>query len=152
MSSDIKALLNDEWAGAIKNIEGEKNKAESDVKDKIKSAKNDQKLIQSIEKEHRQKMDQLNQELAKQARDKQKQEEKVTKQIAMQEARIKALEGDVERQKKKKEEVEKAKKFDENRFFKFKQDIGKDLQHEKKKINEKDKQMTKLKNDLKKVD
>jgi hypothetical protein len=72
MSSDIKALLNDEWAGAIKNIEGEKNKAESDVKDKIKSAKNDQKLIQSIEKEHRQKMDQLNQELAKQARDKQK--------------------------------------------------------------------------------
>lgn len=65
-------------------------------------------------------MDLLNQELAKQAREKQKQEEKVTKQIAMQEARIKALEADVEKQKKKKEEIEKAKKYDENRFFKFK--------------------------------
>ena len=46
----------------------------------------------------------------------------------MQEARIKALEADLERQRKKKEEIEKAKKYDENRFFKFKQDIGKDLQ------------------------
>ena len=60
--------------------------------------------------------------------EKQKKEESVAKQIAMQEARIKALEADVERQKKKKEEVEKAKKYDENRFFKFKQDMGKDLQ------------------------
>ena len=36
----------------------------------------------------------------------------------MQEARIKALEADLERQRKKKEEIEKAKKYDENRFFK----------------------------------
>lgn len=120
MSSDIKALLNNEWAGAIKSLEGEKSRAETDVKAKIMSAKNDQKLIQAIEKEHRNKMDSLNQELAKQAREKQKKEESVAKQIAMQEARIKALEADVERQKKKKEEVEKAKKYDENRFFKFK--------------------------------
>lgn len=65
-------------------------------------------------------MEVLNQELAKQARDKQKKEESVAKQIATQELRIKALEADLEKQKKKKEEVEKAKKFDENRFFKFK--------------------------------
>lgn len=35
MSSDIKALLNNEWAGTIKNLEGEKNRAESEAKAKI---------------------------------------------------------------------------------------------------------------------
>jgi len=45
----------------------------------------------------------------------------------MQETRIKALEADLEKQKKKREEVEKAKKFDENRFYKFKQAASKDL-------------------------
>lgn len=70
----------------------------------------------------------------------------------MQEARIKALESDVEKQKKKREEVEAAKKFDENRFFKFKQNISKDMAQEKKKISEKEKQMSKLKNDLKKAE
>jgi len=44
----------------------------------------------------------------------------------MQETRIKALEADVEKQKKQKEELEKAKKYDENRFFKFKETIKKD--------------------------
>jgi len=48
--------------------------------------------------------------------------------------------------------VEKARKYDENRFFKFKQAVSKDLQQEKKKISEKEKQMSKLKNELKKVD
>ena len=38
----------------------------------------------------------------------------------MQEARIKALESDLNKQKQKRAEVEQAKKFDENRFFKFK--------------------------------
>ena len=41
----------------------------------------------------------------------------------MQETRIKALEADVEKQKKQKEEIEKSKKYDENRFFKFKETI-----------------------------
>jgi hypothetical protein len=45
----------------------------------------------------------------------------------MQETRIKALEMDVEKQKKQKDEIEKAKKFDEDRFFKFKQNISKDI-------------------------
>lgn len=59
----------------------------------------------------------------------------------------------------KKEEIEQAKKFDENRFFKFKKDVAKDIneekkkvQEEKKKASEKDKQMSKLKTDMKKVD
>ena len=59
----------------------------------------------------------------------------------MQEARIKALESDVEKQKKKKEEIEAAKKLDENRFFKFKAAVSKDIGEEKKKIKEKEKQM-----------
>ena len=70
----------------------------------------------------------------------------------MQEARIKSLESDVNKQKLKREEVERAKKYDENRFFQFKQNVSKDLASEKKKINEKEKEMSKLKNDLKKVD
>ena len=70
----------------------------------------------------------------------------------MQETRIKALEADVEKQKIQKEELEKAKKYDENRFFKFKETIKKDQTLEKKKQSEKDKALTKLKNDYKKVD
>ena len=70
----------------------------------------------------------------------------------MQETRIKALEADVEKQKKQKEELEKAKKYDENRFFKFKETIKKDQTLEKKKQSEKDKALTKLKTDYKKVD
>ena len=38
----------------------------------------------------------------------------------MQEARIKSLEADISKWKKKKEEVEIARKYDEDRFFKFK--------------------------------
>ena len=70
----------------------------------------------------------------------------------MQEARIKALEADLDKQKKKRAEVEQAKKFDENRFFKFKQAASKDLQEEKKKKKEKEKEMSKLKKDLKQID
>ena len=85
-------------------------------------------------------------------KEKQAKEESVAKQIAMQETRIKALESDVDKQKKKREEVEKAKKYDEDRFFKFKQHAAKDLKDQKSKLSEKDKQMNKLKTELKKVD
>lgn len=70
----------------------------------------------------------------------------------MQETRIKALEAEAEKQKKQKEEIEKAKKYDENRFYKFKETMKKDQLSEKKKQSEKDKALTKLKNDYKKVD
>lgn len=66
--------------------------------------------------------------------------------------RIKALETDLNKQKKKKEEIEAAKKLDENRFFKFKKDVKTDLETEKKKVKDKDQAMNKLKQDLKKVD
>ena len=60
MQTDIKDLLKNEWAGNINNIEGEKKKAESAHKDNILKAKNDQKAILAIEKEHKNKMDGLN--------------------------------------------------------------------------------------------
>jgi hypothetical protein len=66
--------------------------------------------------------------VVKQQKELEKKEEAVAKQMAMQEARIKALEADVDKQKKIREEIEKAKKFDENRFFKFKQTASKDIQ------------------------
>lgn len=66
--------------------------------------------------------------------------------------RIKALEGDLVKQKKKKDEIESAKKLDENRFFKFKKDVKTDLETEKKKLKDKDTAMNKLKQDFKKVD
>lgn len=62
----------------------------------------------------------------------------------MQETRIKALEAEAEKQKKQKEEIEKAKKYDENRFYKFKETMKKDQLSEKKKQSEKDKALTKL--------
>ena len=66
--------------------------------------------------------------------------------------RIKALEADLVKQKKKKDEIESAKKLDENRFFKFKKDVKTDLETEKKKLKDKDTAMNKLKQDFKKVD
>ena len=52
MSSDIKDLLKDEWAGSIKNLEGEKKKAENTRKENLAKARDDAKQIALIEKEH----------------------------------------------------------------------------------------------------
>ena len=41
MSTDIKDLLKNEWAGIIKSLEGEKEQAESERKKNLSSAKND---------------------------------------------------------------------------------------------------------------
>lgn len=67
-------------------------------------------------------------------KEKQKKEESVAKQIAMQEARIKTLEGDISKWKKKKEEADLARRFDEDRFYKFKQTASKQIEKEKKAI------------------
>jgi len=41
MSTDIKDLLKNEWAGSITNLETEKKKAESDRQESLKKAKDD---------------------------------------------------------------------------------------------------------------
>ena len=60
MQTGIKDLLKNELGGTINNLEGEKKKAETAHKENILKAKNDQKAIQAIEKEHKAKMDSLN--------------------------------------------------------------------------------------------
>lgn len=60
MQSDIKDLLKNEWAGSIQTLEGEKVKAEIDRRESLKVAKNDEKAVLVIEKEHRAKMESLN--------------------------------------------------------------------------------------------
>ena len=70
MQSDIKDLLKNEWGGAINSLEGEKKKAESDRQENLKKAKNDTKAVQAIEKEHLQKMESLNGQVAKLEREK----------------------------------------------------------------------------------
>ena len=56
MSTDIKDLLKNEWAGSINSLETEKEKAEKDRKENLSKAKDDSKKIAHIEKEHNQKM------------------------------------------------------------------------------------------------
>ena len=99
MQTDIKDLLKNEWAETLKSLDSEKIKAESDKKANIAKAKakNDSKAIQEIEKQHQAKMVGLNSQVLKLQKEKNQKEEAVAKQIAMQEARIKALEADVER-------------------------------------------------------
>lgn len=65
MQTDIKDLLKNEWAGTIKSLEDEKNKAETDKKAQISNAKNDSKAIQEIEKSHNAKMQGLNSQMLK---------------------------------------------------------------------------------------
>jgi len=60
MQSDIKDLLKNEWAGSIQTLEGEKAKAEIDVREKVRVAGNDEKAILAIEREHKAKMESLN--------------------------------------------------------------------------------------------
>ena len=79
MSSDIKDLLKNEWAGTIQSLEGEKKKAENERKENIQKAKNDAAAIQAIEKEHLAKMASLNNQVSKLEREKAKKEESVAK-------------------------------------------------------------------------
>ena len=79
MQSDIKDLLKNEWAGSIQTLEGEKLKAENDRKESLRVAKNDEKAVLAIEKEHRAKMEGLNNQVAKLEREKAKKEEAVAK-------------------------------------------------------------------------
>ena len=102
-------------------------KAELVRQESLHHAKDDQKAVQAIERDHRAKMEGLRTQVSKLEKEKAQKQDAVAKQLAMQETRIKALEADLGKQKKKREEVEKAKKFDENRFYKFKQAASKDL-------------------------
>jgi hypothetical protein len=61
MQTDFKDLLDNKWGDNIKNLESQKKKAEIDHKENILKAKNDTKAIQELEKQHKAKIEGLNQ-------------------------------------------------------------------------------------------
>ena len=86
------------------------------------------------------------------AREKIKQQESVTKQISMRESKIKNLEDDVAKMRRNKESLEKQIKSEWDKHSKFKQKFEKELINAKKANTDKDRELIKLKQDLKKTD
>ena len=86
------------------------------------------------------------------AREKIKQQESVTKQISMRESKIKNLEDDVAKMRRNKESLEKQIKSEWDKHSKFKQKFEKELINTKKANTDKDRELIKLKQDLKKTD
>jgi hypothetical protein len=72
--------------------------------------------------------------------------------MVQQEQRLKAMEIEITKMKREREELEKQKKYGEERFSKFKTTVNKDLLQSKKAAEDKTKAMVKLKSDLKKTD
>lgn len=97
-------------------------------------------------------MDLLNKELLTSKKEKQKEEQEKVKQIKLQESKINALLKDVDNVKKQKEQIELQKKYDVDRFDKFKKEKEQEITVAKKDSLDKEKLVTKLKNDLKKTD
>ena len=62
------------------------------------------------------------------------------------------MENEIAKMKKERDELEKQKKYGEERFSKFKSNVSKDLQQQKKTAEDKTKAFNKLKVDLKKTD
>lgn len=85
-------------------------------------------------------------------KEKEKQQEQMTKQINQRESKIKTLEDDISRMKKSKDTIEKQMRNETEKFTKFKQTVSKDLAQAKRAVQDKDKEVSKLKHDLKKTD
>jgi len=69
-----------------------------------------------------------------------------------QESRLKAMEIEVAKMKKQRDEAEAQKKYGEERFTKFKSNVSKDLTTYKRTVKDKEQANFKLKTDLKKTD
>ena len=106
----------------------------------------------AIEKEYMAKMEALNKQLNEQQKEKKKKEDNITKTMILQEQRLKAMESEISKMKKEKEESESQKKYGEERFSKFKKNVNKDLVQSKKTAEDKIKVVNKPKIDLKKTD
>jgi hypothetical protein len=72
--------------------------------------------------------------------------------MQQQESRLKAMEIEVAKMKKQRDDANEQKKYGEERFSKFKTNVHKDLTTFKKTVKDKDQVNFKLKNDLKKTD
>lgn len=76
----------------------------------------------------------------------------MAKQISSRETKIKSLEDDINKMKRSKENLEKQLKNDADRFSKFKQSVSKELTQARKAMTDKERELVKVKHDLKKTD
>jgi predicted nucleic acid-binding Zn-ribbon protein len=76
----------------------------------------------------------------------------MTKQISQSESKIKNLEDDVNKMKRTKETLEKQIKTEGDKHARFKQKFEKDLINAKKAMTDKERELQKIKQDLKKTD
>ena len=97
-------------------------------------------------------MEVLQNQLNDQQRQKKKKEDSIQKTMLQQESRLKAMELELAKFKKQRDEALNDKKFGEERFSKFKSNVNKDLVTFKKTVKDKDQAVFKLKTDLKKTD
>ena len=70
MQTELQGLLKGELAGMISDLEGQKNKANTERKEKLSSSKNDEKAQAQIEKDFKVKMEKLDNEKKKLEREK----------------------------------------------------------------------------------
>jgi len=70
-----------------------------------------------MQKQHQKEVVNIQKELAKNEAELKKKDDAAQKQMSFAEIRIKKLQDELNQQKQKRDELEKAKKFDENRFF-----------------------------------
>lgn len=150
MKSDFNELLKNTWASKIADIQKSMLAAEADRKKLPQPT--DSKMAQHQEREFNKKMEDYKVQLDKQHKDKSSKEESIQKLMVQQETRIKALESDLQKIKKEKEEMETQKKYGEERFHKFKSTTTKETATFKKAVSDKEKTVSKLKSDLKKND
>ena len=125
----------------------EKNKRKN-----LAAVSDDSAATKAIEKEYKQKMEALQNQMNEQQRQKKKKEEDIQKTMMQQESRLKAMEIEVAKMKKQRDEAEAQKKYGEERFTKFKSNVSKDLTTYKRTVKDKEQANFKLKTDLKKTD
>ena len=151
IKSDLGELLKNTWAQRITEIQTQMSRMEERKQSKL-STTTDNAQTKAIEREHRKQMEVLQQQLNEQQRQKKKKEDGIQKTMMQQESRLKAMELELAKMKKQRDEAEAQKKYGEERFSKFKATASKDMQSLKKKAADKDQAAYKLKADLKKTD
>lgn len=124
---------------------------EQDKRSKV-AASQDNAQTKAIEKEYRAKMEHLQQQLLETQRQKKKKEDNIQKTLMQQETRLKAMELELAKMKKQRDDLEVQKKYGEERFSKYKTTATKDISNYKKSVKDKEQTVFKLKNDLKKTD
>ena len=97
-------------------------------------------------------MEVLQNQLNETQRQKKKKEDNIQKTMMQQESRLKAMEIELSKMKKQRDEAMISQKYGEERFSKFKSNVNKDIKVFQKTVKDKDQTVYKLKADLKKTD